>query len=74
MEDYCAQCTTDWSSGKRHIDIWMNSNGSNTAKLQSCQYSWTRPSMPIEINPPKDREVTTAPLFDTSTAVCRTSP
>lgn len=74
MEDLCAACTSDWSSGKRHIDIWMNSNASNTAKLKNCQYAWTRPSEQVEIHPPPDREVTTAPLFDTSTAICRTTP
>ncbi|MGZ5971309.1 MAG: hypothetical protein ACXWP4_26750 [Polyangiales bacterium] len=74
MEDYCAACTSDWSSGKRHIDIWMNSDNNNGSQLLACQYSWTRSAADVEIHPPPDRPVTTAPLFDTSTAICRTSP
>jgi hypothetical protein len=74
MEDGCAECSSDWSSGKWHIDIWMNTNGSNTSQEISCEDSWTRSSTQIEINPPPNRPVTTAPLFDTTTAVCRTSP
>ncbi len=74
MEDACAQCITDWSSGKRHIDIWMNSDASHGSALLACQDGWTRSAVDVEISPPPDRPVTTPPLFDTSTGVCRTSP
>jgi hypothetical protein len=72
MEDTCAQCEIDWKSGKRHIDIWMNSNSSNG--VLQCEDNWTRTSAQVEVNPPSNRAVTTAPLYDTSTGVCRTTP
>lgn len=74
MEDYCAQCISDWRSGKRHIDIWMNSNASHGSQLLSCQYGWTRSSVAVEIHPPSNRPVTTAPLFDTGAGLCRSAP
>ena len=74
MEDTCTACTADWGAGKHHIDIWMNSNAASTGKLTSCQDAWTRDSIAIELHPPSTRPVTTAPLFDTATALCRTTP
>ncbi len=53
-----------------HIDIWMNSNGSNVGKTQACEYYWTQDSTSVEINPPAGRDVSTAPLFNTNNATC----
>ncbi len=74
MEDYCAACISDWKAGKRHIDIWMNSNAANTTKLLACQYGWTRPAADVEINPPPGRPVNATPLFEPATGVCLTAP
>lgn len=42
MEDYCAQCTTDWNSGIKHIDIWTGSSTSNGGQNQiNCENSLT---------------------------------
>lgn len=76
MEDLCGQCQTDWTSSmKWHIDVWMNSNGTEmSSALINCENQWTQNATTIEINPPPGRTVTTAPLFDPSTNVCRTTP
>jgi hypothetical protein len=75
MEDDCGQCDTDWGSMKWHIDVWMNSNGMETASaLYACEDQWTQTSTTIEIDPPPGRLVTTNPLFDPSTNTCRSTP
>jgi 3D (Asp-Asp-Asp) domain-containing protein len=76
MEDDCAECDSDWTSGhKWHIDLWMNSNAAeSSSSLVSCEDRWTRDSTSIEMDPPADRTVTPAPLFDPSTNICRTTP
>jgi len=76
MEDDCGQCDTDWSGSMMwHIDVWMNSNGTETASaLDACEDQWTQSATTIEIDPPPGRTVTTAPLFDPSTNTCRTTP
>jgi 3D (Asp-Asp-Asp) domain-containing protein len=76
MEDDCVECDSDWTSAhKWHIDLWMNSNGTeNASSLASCEDRWTRTSTPVEIDPPTDRAVTPSPLFDPSTNTCRTTP
>jgi hypothetical protein len=76
MEDSCSQCTTDWTNSRKyHIDLWMNSNGTESATaLMNCEGSWTRTQTNVEINPPPTRVVTTPPLFDPATNTCRTSP
>ena len=76
MEDSCGQCATDWTTAhKAHIDLWMNSNGTeSSASLLSCESQWTRSSTSVESGPPPDRPVTTRPLFDPATNACRTSP
>jgi hypothetical protein len=75
MEDDCAQCDTDWASGLWHIDIWMNSDGTEDANmLTQCADQWTLPSTTVLTNPPPSEPTTTAPLFDPSTNTCRTSP
>lgn len=65
MEDLCASCHSEWqSSRKYHIDPWMNSASRNEGKLYRCQEAWTRDSVPVEINPPRGRQVNLTPLFD----------
>jgi hypothetical protein len=76
MEDDCAECDSDWTTGhKWHIDLWMNSNGTeSTSSLVSCEDQWTRASTSVEVNPPAGRVVATNPLFAPSTNTCRTTP
>ena len=76
MEDDCVECDSDWtSSHKWHIDLWMNSDASETASsLASCEDRWTRDSTAVESDPPSDRTVTTTPLFTPATNTCRTTP
>jgi 3D (Asp-Asp-Asp) domain-containing protein len=76
MEDDCVECDSDWTSGhKWHIDLWMNSNASeSSSSLASCEDRWTRNATSVEIAPPADRAVTPTPLFDPSTNTCRTTP
>jgi len=41
-EDYCQQCTEDWASGIRHIDIWTGSATVNGGDEQiQCENSFT---------------------------------
>jgi hypothetical protein len=76
MEDDCAECDSDWTTSHRwHIDLWMNSNGTESASsLTSCEDRWTRTSTSVEVNPPADRVVATNPLFDPGANTCRTTP
>jgi hypothetical protein len=76
MEDDCGQCDTDWSASMMwHIDVWMNSNGTETASaLDACEDQWTQNATTIEINPPPGRMVDPTPLFDPSTNTCSTNP
>jgi 3D (Asp-Asp-Asp) domain-containing protein len=76
MEDDCGQCDTDWSGSMMwHIDVWMNSDGTESASaLTACEDQWTQSMTTIEINPPPGRMVTTSPLFAPSTDTCRTTP
>jgi 3D (Asp-Asp-Asp) domain-containing protein len=76
MEDDCAECDTDWSSShKWHIDVWMNSNGTDDSNaVLDCENQWTQSTTTVEVNPPPGRPATAPPLFDTTTNACRTSP
>ncbi|GAC1570832.1 MAG: hypothetical protein NVS3B20_02630 [Polyangiales bacterium] len=74
LEDLCGRCTTDWASGHRHIDVWMNSDSTNLSQLLKCENNWTRSFVDVEVNPPATRKVTTVPLFDPSSGLCRTTP
>jgi 3D (Asp-Asp-Asp) domain-containing protein len=76
MEDDCVQCDTDWASGmQRHIDVWMNSNGTESApKLIACEDAWTQQSTVVEVNPPPGRAVAAVPLFTPATNVCSPPP
>ena len=76
MEDDCVECDSDWtSSHERHIDVWMNSNGTEMpSALLACEDHWTMNAATVEVDPPAGRPVTSPPLFDPSTNVCRTTP
>ena len=76
MEDDCTQCDSDWTSSMtRHIDVWMNSNGTESSSaLFSCEDTWTRSATEVVTSPPSNLPVTTAPLFDPATNTCRTTP
>ena len=76
MEDDCTQCDSDWQSGQmRHIDIWMNSDGSEDPNaLFTCEGNWTQSAAQVIAMPAQNLAVTTTPLFDPSTNTCRTTP
>jgi hypothetical protein len=76
MEDDCAECDTDWSSSQKwHIDVWMNSNGTDqSSAVLACEDQWTQSTTVVEVDPPPGRPATSPPLFDTTSNVCRTSP
>ena len=67
MEDDCAQCDSDWNSGKRHIDLWAG-NSPNSAII-ACEDKLTR-SGSVIVNPASNLAVSTTPIFNTSTHVC----
>jgi hypothetical protein len=70
MEDSCAACITDWKSGKRHIDIWLNSDGRLDSQVLACENSLTMDRAGVELAPPPDRAVDATPLFDPDTGKC----
>ncbi|MCJ1423712.1 hypothetical protein MMC29_001596 [Sticta canariensis] len=57
-EDYCAQCTTDWGSGKYHIDIWTGSSTVNGGNNQiQCENQLTPNPQSIVRQPPNNLPV-----------------
>ena len=40
-EDYCAQCTSDWSEGNWHIDIWDTAAYSGGENENNCDNALT---------------------------------
>src|SRR3989338_3558306 len=70
MEDQCSTCEDNYDDGRKHIDIWMSSNDDYEDELYECQRYWTRNKTKVEINPPKNREVNLAPLFDKENGEC----
>ncbi|RAL16785.1 uncharacterized protein BO97DRAFT_420179 [Aspergillus homomorphus CBS 101889] len=62
-EDECAQCTTDYKSGKLHIDIWTgaNSNGGN-AQI-NCEDNLTPDSQTVVRSPASSYTVNSDALF-----------
>ena len=76
MEDDCVECDSDWStSGVRHIDVWMNSDGTESASaLSACESQWTNPSASVEVNPPENLSVNLSPLFTPTTNTCASVP
>jgi hypothetical protein len=63
MEDDCAQCISDWGSGKiPHLDLFMpNGNDDN---VTACQEKLTPGGrVTVELNPPAGRAVSSNPLY-----------
>jgi len=74
-EDSCEQCTTDWSSGKAHIDVWTGSNSSNGGQNQiDCEDSLTPDAQSIVRSPPNNLDVDDSALFDGSCHTDHTYP
>ncbi|KAL2065224.1 hypothetical protein VTL71DRAFT_2893 [Oculimacula yallundae] len=75
-EDYCQQCTDDFKSGKRHIDIFTGSSMVSGGNEQiDCENKLT-PNGDIVIvrSPASNYEVDTAPLYHKGTKnPCRTN-
>jgi hypothetical protein len=69
MEDDCAQCDSDWGSGKYHIDLWVGGKGGNSGKVIDCEDALTR-SGTVIVDPPSTEAVVTTPLFNSSTNTC----
>ncbi|PVH74780.1 hypothetical protein DL98DRAFT_551979 [Cadophora sp. DSE1049] len=75
-EDYCQQCTDDYGSGKRHIDIWTGSSTVNGGNEQVDFENKLTPSGSIVIvrSPANNYAVDTAPLYHKGTSnPCRTN-
>ncbi len=72
MEDLCGGCRDNWQKNppQYHIDLWMNSDGSHATQLLQCEGNLTRATATIEINPPSDRPVSSAPLFNPADGTC----
>jgi 3D (Asp-Asp-Asp) domain-containing protein len=70
MEDSCADCMTDWKNGKRHIDVWLDSDGRLDSQVLACENALTRNKTAVEVMPPADRPVNATPLFDQAAGTC----
>lgn len=64
-EDDCAECTSDFKSGKKHIDIWTGSSTSSGGQKQiDCEDSLTSGGRyEVVRQPPQGMEVDATPLF-----------
>ena len=67
MEDDCAECDSDWSSGKWHIDLWAGNSTNNG--ILDCEDALTQQGNVI-VNPPSNEPVDTTPIFNTKTHAC----
>lgn len=63
MEDDCAECISDWGSGKvPHLDLFMPSG--NDDNVTACQKQLTPAGrVTVELNPPAGRAVSANPLY-----------
>ncbi|CAL8580568.1 hypothetical protein XPA_006290, partial [Xanthoria parietina] len=58
FEDYCAQCATDWKTGKYHIDLWTGSSTVNGGANQiQCENNLTPNAQSIVRQPPSNLAV-----------------
>jgi len=77
FEDTCEQCTTDWETGIRHIDIWTGSPTVNGGQDQiNCEDDLTQAdeSRTIVRNPATDYTVDSTALYVSgANPSCRTS-
>jgi hypothetical protein len=63
MEDLCESCVARWESTREpHIDLWVGA--ATDAGVLACEEALT-PDGPVdvEVDPPDDRPVDTAPLY-----------
>jgi 3D (Asp-Asp-Asp) domain-containing protein len=76
VEDDCVECDADWSSSmSRHIDIWMNSDGTESASaLMACEDQWTQNATSVVVAPAPGLPVGTTPLFTPATNTCALAP
>lgn len=71
FEDYCAQCNTDFGSGKYHIDIWTGSSTVNGGNNQiQCENNLTPNPQSIVRQPPTNLPVDSTALY--SNGQCHT--
>ncbi|HEV2374172.1 MAG TPA: hypothetical protein VGS19_18700 [Streptosporangiaceae bacterium] len=64
MEDGCAECTTDWSNGTYHVDLWMGPDDGLQPEpaLADCEASITG-NFDIIVDPDPSLPVDTTPMF-----------
>jgi 3D (Asp-Asp-Asp) domain-containing protein len=76
VEDDCVECDADWSSSmQRHIDVWMNSDGTESASaLMACEDQWTQSATSVVVAPAPGLPVGTTPLFTPATNTCALAP
>ena len=74
MSDSCVECTTDYASGKLHVDLFIGPSTPpvHPNSLISCEDQLTTGgySDTIIINPPSNLPVQTTVLYDDTTNVC----
>ena len=70
MEDDCVECDQDWSSGIRHIDLWVGGQGGNSNSVINCEDNLTQGTSAVVVDPPSNEPVDTTPLFNSSTNTC----
>jgi hypothetical protein len=67
-EDECSKSKTDWNKSKKyHVDLWVGY--SNSQAITQCAYKLPQTNS-VEVNPPRNYAVNTAPLFNTRTNTC----
>ena len=84
MEDDCTECDQDWSGqgpdgGPKlwHFDLWIGGDSGNEFDAINCEDALTLsdsngdPYMEaVDLNPPSNETVSSAPLFNTKTGEC----
>lgn len=75
MEDTCAQCTTDYNKGIKHIDVWTGSATSGGQAQISCENALTPGAAQAVVrNPATTLAVSAAALWDGSCHTGNTFP
>lgn len=75
MEDYCAQCTTDYGAGTKHIDVWTGSATSGGQTQINCENALTPDASQAVIrSPAANLAVDAGALWDGSCHTGRTYP
>jgi 3D (Asp-Asp-Asp) domain-containing protein len=54
--DDCVSCTTDWASGKYHVDLWLGTDPAN------CAITWGVLQLPVVLNPSATLPVSSQPM------------